>query len=458
MTTANALMDQDDHCRAVLTARIREKIADYESYGFSSLQSCALNVFFDLAQEYSDIEYLYQLPVKVLRLFFGMESELYVRAEGDRFTLRTPSLERDGDFPALNALVEGPVQIWGRWYFPARGRSGALAPEKDGVPPESPLAYWDERKILAVLVLHPAQALSEHERLYYEKFSNRLGFCLHNRQLAVKNREHIRFVRGLVHDIGHNVIVPNMYFKLLIRQMEGKISALGGLCQDMAASPSASNVQALTHLHKRIVEQYQEIVRHFQQSSFFLETLLRQSHFDQGQYVLQKTALDLVKRVVAPQMERYLVRFQEKQIAVAERYPEPEDSPLRVLADMGLLSQVMANLFSNALKYTRETPGLPGLRMFCAAERAENFFGPGRDAAKISVCTSGAAIAEEEADKLFLEHFRASNTEQEYGTGHGLHFISVIMEQHNGVAGYERTEEGNAFYVALPCLGPGQEE
>ena len=458
MQADTAPMDQDTQCRTVLAARIREKIADYERYGFSSLQSCALNVFFDLAQEYDDITYLYHLPVKVLRLFFGMEAELYVRGEGQTFVRRTPALTADQNFPPLSVLLEGPVQLHERWYFPACGRSGAKAPEKDSLPPESPLAYWDERKILAVLVLHPEHPLTEHERLYYTKFSNRLGFGLHNRQLAEKNREHIRFVRGLVHDIGHNVIAPNLYFKLLIRQMEGKISALGGLCQDITNNPAPGTVQALTHLHKRMVEQYQEITRHFQQSSFFLETLLRQSHFEQGQYVLQKTALDLVHRVVAPQMERYLVRFEDKHIQALEDYPPEDSAPLRVQADMGLLSQVMANLFSNALKYTRETPGRPGLHMRCSVDKVTDFFGPGQDGARVCVCTSGAAIPEEEAAKLFMENFRASNTEQEYGTGHGLHFTHIIMEQHNGVVGYERLDEGNCFFVMLPCLPPGVEE
>lgn len=458
MHTATSLMDQDSHCRAVLAARIREKIADYERYGFSSLQSCALNVFFDLAQEYEDIVFLYHLPVKVLRLFFGMDAELYVRGEGQTFIRRTASFTDDPEFPPLTTLLDGPMQAGGYWYFPACGRFGGKAPEKDALPPESPLAYLDERKILSVLVLHPEQPLTEHERLYYEEFANRLGFCLHNRQLAEKNREHIRFVRGLVHDIGHNVIAPNLYFKLLIRQMAGKITALGGLCQDLADTPAPATIQALGHLHNRMVEQYQEITRHFQQSSFFLETLLRQSHFEQGQYVLQKTSLDLVRRVVGPQMERYLVRFQEKNIAALEEYPAEGSAPLRVLADMGLLSQVMANLFSNALKYTRETPGRPGLHMRCTVDRVLDFFGLGEDGARVCVCTSGAEIPEGETGKLFMENFRASNTEQEYGTGHGLHFTQIIMEQHNGVVGYERLEEGNCFYVVLPCFPPGVEE
>jgi len=53
--------------------------------------------------------------------------------------------------------------------------------------------------------------------LFLEKFANRVGFQLHNRILRDRSREHLDFIRNLVEDIGHNVIVPNIYFKLYFR-------------------------------------------------------------------------------------------------------------------------------------------------------------------------------------------------------------------------------------------------
>lgn len=453
-------LEEDQRFKTVLETRIREKIADYERYSFTSRQSWAMNIFFDLSQEFEDIRFLYHLPGEVLRLFFDIDSEFHVRnPDTGAFELRTRRIGPERPLPPMEELLEGQVKGDGCWYFPARGRTvfdRGDSGEIQAAEGEKSEISDSGLVVLGVLTLYPHKMLSHHDCLYYEKFANRFGFCLHNRLLAEKNREHIRFVRTLVYDIGHNVIAPNLYFKLLIKQMEGKIAALGKLCEEMnGVAPGQAPVQALHHLYDRMDEQYQEIIRHFQQSSFFLETLLRQSHFDQGTYVLHKNKLDLVERVVAPQVERYRSRFEEKDIRVEEAYPAPGSLPFMVEADRGLLSQVLANLLSNATKYTRQTPGIKGLLVRCTVERISDYFGPGQDGARISVLTSGPAIEAGEQGKLFDEHFRASNTGSEYGTGHGLHFILLIMHQHKGEAGYTRTAEGNVFHVTLPlcdCL------
>ncbi len=456
MRCTSADAGYDDKIRTVLSERIGEKITDYGRYKFTAQQACALNIFFDLAQEYEDLRHLYHLPVEVLRLFFGIAAELYVRCDDGSFSLRTAKAGPEAALPGVEELSCGPVQVGPWWFFPARGRAGAVSSASQPVQPSGdvPSGFYgedapDERRILAVLALCPASPLTRHDGLYYEKFANRVGFSLHNRLLAEKNREHIQFVRNLVHDIGHNVIAPNLYFKLLIRQMAGMVAALGGISTELGRGATPATVQSLGHLHARIEEQYQEITRHFQQSSFFLETLLRQSHFEQGQYVLQRTLLDVVRRVVVPQLERYRARFQEKEIRVEEIYPGA-GGPVAVEGDMGLLSQVMANFFSNAIKYTRETPGKPGLLMRCSVTVLPGYFGREADGVRIAVLTSGPHIDEDEARFLFSENFRASNTDGEYGTGHGLHFIELIMQQHGGDVGYTASEEGNVFYLTLP--------
>jgi signal transduction histidine kinase len=152
------------------------------------------------------------------------------------------------------------------------------------------------------------------------------------------------------------------------------------------------------------------------------------------------------------------LRFQEKNIAVYEHYPSRDEPPIIVNGDRGLLSQVIANFFSNALKYTRANPGASGLHMWCAVEKIPEYFSVGQDGVMVSVCTSGPEINNEESANLFSEHFRASNTESEHGTGHGLHFIRTIIERHGGKSGYKRTENGNLFYIVLPCLAPDQKE
>ena len=441
------LPEEDEHHCQVLAARIRQKIADYTYYQFTIRETRALNIFFDLAQEYQDVSYLYHLPVQILQFFFNVKAALYARDETGAFTIQTSEKSKGVVVPPLHDIAYGPLLSDSWWFFPAKGRPEPDTPEKGAIPSDK-----CEREILAILAILPETPFTEHEILFYEKFTNRLGFSLHNRLLALKNLEHIDFVRTLVHDIGHNVIVPNMHFKLMMRQMASKIADLRHLTEHFDVE-DASTLEELNTLCGNIEHQYQEISTHFQQSSFFLETLLRQSHFDQGRYVLQRANVKLLGRILSPQVERYRQRLRDRDIVLEENYTEGTRD-LCVHVDVGLISQVLANFLSNAVKYTRETPGRSGLMVRCSTIVRPDHFGPGKDGARVEILSTGPAIIKTEAEKLFSENFRASNTDGEEGTGHGLYFSRLILEQHGGVCGYHRADEGNVFFLTLPVFSP----
>lgn len=435
---------------STVAERIRSKVSDYGHYGFSPRQTCALNVFFDLAQEFDGLDELYALAVLVLKQFFDLDAELYILDASGQLTRRSPELGPTTPTPPLPVELETPPEMFGHEFrIPVRGRSGDRASL-----PITPVA-----DALGMLIIHPRQPLTDHEILYLEKFANRVGFQLHNKLMYFKNREHIKFIRGLVHDIGHNVIVPNMYFKLLFRQLEGKIQSMTQVRETLqrgdctSADVLADAMHQLGYLHDRLEEQYREIYRHFQQSSMFLETLLRQSHFDQGHYVLQKNHIDLLQRVVLPQVERFRGRLEEKGVKVC--IPEPDlDTPRLALADTGLISQVLANLLSNAVKYARPDPDDGRLTTCCRIRRIDNAFGPGAHGARIEVCTSGPPVDDADIPHLFEPDFRGGNTLGEYGTGHGLHFVREIVDLHGGHTGYHRSDDENCFWFELPFDQP----
>ncbi len=165
--------------------------------------------------------------------------------------------------------------------------------------------------------------------------------------------------------------------------------------------------------------------------------------------MLQCACINIVSRVVVPQLERYQLRFQERAIAVEEDY-DAATASLVVNGDVGLLSQVVANFFSNAVKYTRQTQGKGGLMMRCSVHAVPGYFGEGKDGVRVDVLSTGDPIPEEEAERLFTENFRASNADGEQGTGHGLYFSRLIINQHGGECGYRSTDEVNIKYLLLP--------
>jgi signal transduction histidine kinase len=431
-----------------IIARLREKIDDYEKYAFTLHESGILNILFDLMQEFHSPSLLAPLPVLLVKQTCGIDAEFYFydHEEGQgKFVLRTRPVSkkstddswlREADFKMFRNIITDT-----RVCLPVRGRYGSGAQSEA------------EREVLGLLVLYPEKPLDEHTLLFFEKFANRLGFAMHNYALAQKNSRHLDFVGSLVKDIGHNVLGPNMYFKLLINKFGTELLSLG---HDLNAEKTSAEqiLQRAKARHLALLDQLNEIKQHFDHSSLFLESLLRESHFTKGRYVLRTTPLNLGERVVRAQYLAFLPLFKAKGFETCLEISR--DANEEVEADFGLISQVVANLFSNALKYSTVTPEAPVPFMHCtvlkqaglkSVEDAKTVSG-----IRVEVLTSGERIRPEEAGRLFEKYFRASNTENIAGTGKGLSFVLDIVGQHKGEVGYEATEEGNLFYFTLPAF------
>jgi len=442
-----------------LETRVHEKIDDYEDYRFTLLESRALNIFFDLAQEYTNVYDLYALCVLVPKIFFQKHCVLFLLDKDNRLEWRSSSATAWDEDPGVveePPLFQEPTVRQGRYYIPIKGNQELL----------EQIAFPAKRGVIGLLEVSPGDNLSPQERLFFEKYANRIGFQLHNRLISTKNREHLQFIRSLVDDIGHNVIVPNMYFKLFYRRLESKIRLLreissqfaeftGGCAIDDDKVADCRRLQKeMDYTYESLMDQFQEIYRHYQQTSLFLETLLRRGHFEQGRYVLERQPVNVRSEIVLPQVERYRGRLEERGIQVLEPDPSSLDPNLTAEVDVGLVSQVFANLFSNAVKYTRAaTDARQEQRKYvsygCTLE--PDRFGPGRDGVRCFVSSTGPSLRPYEADQLYSEGFRGSNVQGEYGTGHGLHFVHEVITLHGGEVGYEPTESGNMFYFVLPA-------
>lgn len=419
-------------------SRIHYKMRDYAAYKFSSQQSCAINIFFDLAQEFEEVEEIQVLCVQILHMFFSLPAELHMKSSEDgAFYPGTPLID-----PAVTTLPTVRAEIWRqnrRCYIPMRGRDALLMGHS---------SLLDE-DIMGVLVLESAAPFEEHERLFLEKFVNRVGFCLHNKLLAQRNSQHILFLRKLAHDIGHNIITPNMRLMLMLNQMEGQLASFA---EFLEAPQDDASQHDLRILHRKMTEQARQISSNFKNSAIFLESLLRQSHFDLGHYVLRRSRLDICSLVVLPQFERFRTHFEECGIAALPEHPQCPPTPCMVQADFGLISQVLANLLSNAGKYARPAAEDEQPEVRCWSEVEDNAFGAGRDGIKVAVFSTGTHIPEEEARRLFEDNYRASNSSGQYGTGHGLFFVREIVDAHQGLSGYTPAPRGNVFHFTLPLV------
>ena len=121
--------------------------------------------------------------------------------------------------------------------------------------------------------------------------------------------------------------------------------------------------------------------------------------------------------------------------------------PLLVRGDPGELEDLVANLVSNALKYSD-----PGGSVTACVQRVLQ----GATAyVELSVADEGIGIAQAEQDRLFEEFFRSETVEARArpGTGLGLAVVDRVVRRHRGrIAVESELGEGTTFRVLLPAL------
>jgi PAS domain S-box-containing protein len=119
----------------------------------------------------------------------------------------------------------------------------------------------------------------------------------------------------------------------------------------------------------------------------------------------------------------------------------PGDAAMHVRVDAHRLLQVMANLLSNAAKFSRRA-SVVSVRLGCNGAMA-----------RVEVHDQGPGIAPEFQQRLFTKFSQgdSSDTRALGGTGLGLAISKALVEQMGGTIGYESAPEtGTTFYFELP--------
>jgi signal transduction histidine kinase len=319
---------------------------------------------------------------------------------------------------------------------------------------------------LGLFEVRPKERMDSKARFFLEKFTNRIGYNLHQKMLIQQNIDHIKFINQLVSDIEHNVISPNLYYKLFLRQLKKHLDTYRDAARQLnETSLSLRNrgeevVNPLIKIHRAVEsnnrsleDSWKALSRHYEHTSLFLETLLRREHFQRGNYVLRKQSCNFRTEIIEPLLERYMPVFKKRGITVDNRLDNVPDEQMTLYVDKGLISQVFDNLFSNAFKYTETVEDQLGNEIKLVSYNRQiikDCFGENKPGLRFNFFTTGRPLPDDEAQKLFQEGFRASTSRQERGTGHGLHFVKNVVEIHGGKVGCEPQRYGNNIYFILP--------
>lgn len=438
--------------------RVRQKRKNYIEYDFSRIKNDILKTFFDLVQEYDSLQDYYRICVSIPLETLRVESRLYLLGEKDN-TLELVCDSMNGvcfewqSPPGYIRLTDMPYEAEGSYIVPVLRKNNRV----DGVP----TIPQGGGKLLGMYEVFPVSRLTESDRFFLSKYTNRIGFNLHNRQVAQQNIRHLKFINNLVRDIEHNVIVPNMYFRHIFSQLKKRVQDLEELKTTILAQKEkmgidnaacAKVVDMVANLHRELAANHKELMEYHATTSLFLESLFRRDHFEQGHLVLRPKKCLVDREIIEPQLVHYRKRFEMRGIKV-ERPIDMQEEEIPLMVDMGLLSQVYANLFSNSVKYTHEIIRRDGSCRKAVAYGREyivDYFGPGKDGIKFNVFSTGPHLSTNDAVAVFMDGYRGINSLDIPGDGHGLSFVKHVVEIHGGETGYESTEEGNNFFFVLP--------
>ncbi len=168
-----------------------------------------------------------------------------------------------------------------------------------------------------------------------------------------------------------------------------------------------------------------------------INDLLDISKIEAKKVVLRKSLIDLgpfVRNVVSP----FEAVAKDKGISVKYKIPDKEAS---CFIDLDKMTQVINNLISNALKFTKPKSSITVI----AQENPHNF--------QVSVCDTGVGISKQNIGRLFNKFVQVGRTygPGEKGTGLGLAICKGMVESHGGrIWAESELRRGSKFHFTIP--------
>jgi signal transduction histidine kinase len=234
-----------------------------------------------------------------------------------------------------------------------------------------------------------------------------------NEKLRQTERAKSEYMRRVAHELRSPLATIDQMVGLVVEQRKGDIP------------PAAQETLARVRARLRML---MEVARD-------LLVLSRAREADLSQQLKDVRLADIVA-ALAPDLNQ---RAQEAGVDLDINVPH--DLPL-IAGDPESLAQLVANLASNAIKYTPA-----GGRIKISGRAADG-------AVELAVADSGIGIPREEIGQVFNEFYRASNAREssEEGSGLGLSIVNAICYTHRAeITVDSEVGRGTTFRIRFPA-------
>jgi PAS domain S-box-containing protein len=177
-----------------------------------------------------------------------------------------------------------------------------------------------------------------------------------------------------------------------------------------------------------------------------VSSLLNVSRLELGTFEIFPEKLDISK-IAVDVIQELQPLITEKNIVVTEKYTGNQ----MLMADSKLMRNIIQNLVSNAVKYTKKE----GKVSLSIARK------PKTEDLEIQVSDTGYGIPKNQQKKIFTKLFRADNVKvlDTEGTGLGLYIVKEVVDASGGSVSFKSTENiGTTFSIVFPKTGMKQKE
>lgn len=221
------------------------------------------------------------------------------------------------------------------------------------------------------------------------------------------------------------------FFTIIAHDLKNPFSAIVGFSNILTDQISKKNYEG--------IEEYAEIIKNSAERAMSLiSNLLQWSRSQTGRMEYTPESFDIVT-LVNEITELSNDSARQKSITITCELP----ARATVFADKAMMSTILRNLVSNAIKFTNS-----GGRIIISALQKRNEL-------MVSVCDNGVGIKKDDINKLFRidENYSTRGTQKETGTGLGLILCKEFILKHGGKIWVESEPgKGSTFYFTIPKI------